>query len=54
MTDYNELEKELRAMTKRSKFFAIVKAEMEARGHWKAKPRGIPMKKGKDNRRNLL
>lgn len=32
-------------MTDRSMLFLLIKKELKRRGHWKAKPRGIPQKK---------
>lgn len=37
-----ELERELRDMTPRSRLFTIVKEEMKRRGHWKNHRRGKP------------
>lgn len=43
--NYDELEKELRAMKPRSKLFILVRSEMERRGHWKRRIRGFHVKK---------
>lgn len=39
---YEELRKMLRKMSPRSKLFKLIKEEMTERGHFKAKPRGLP------------
>jgi len=46
------IERALRAMTPRSRLYAIVKAEMIRRGRWKAKPRGKGFAPNDDPRRN--
>lgn len=51
MIDLMELERALETMQPRHKLFAVIKAEMKRRGHWKAKARGIPMRRGHDERR---
>lgn len=53
MVDLKELERELQTMQPRQKLYELVKAEVERRGHWKAKPRGKPMQ-SKDERRKPL
>lgn len=40
--DYIALKEALEAMKPRNKLFQMIKAELETRGHWRAKPRGKP------------
>lgn len=40
----DEFKKIIKEMKPRQQAYEIVKAEMQARGRWKAKPRGIPFK----------
>jgi hypothetical protein len=42
--DFKELERMLKDMQPRQKLYELVKSEMQARGRWKAKPRGNPFK----------
>lgn len=39
-------------MQPRSKLYELIKAEMQARGHWKAAARGAAFKTGYDPRRS--
>ena len=52
--DYIELEQALKDMKPRQRLFELVKQQMKRRGHWKPKPRGVPMNKGNDPRRKGL
>jgi hypothetical protein len=52
MIDLQELARELHAMKPRQPLHELIKAEMKRRGRWKAKPRGKPMEKGHDPRRD--
>jgi hypothetical protein len=52
--NYQELEQELKKMSKRSTLFKLIKQEMKARGHWKPLPRGKAFQPGQDERRNKL
>jgi hypothetical protein len=54
MIDYNELEKELKAMKPRQRLYELIKTEVKRRGHWKNYPKGKPFKKGYDERRKQL
>lgn len=47
---YRLIERALRAMTPRSRLYALVKAEMQRRGRWKAEARGKSLPKGFDPR----
>lgn len=49
--DYAELQWALLAMNADWKLFKLIKAEMQTRGHWKAKSRGRPFDDGFDPRR---
>lgn len=40
MLDYEELKKQIRSMTYRTKIYKVLKDELSAQGHWKNKPRG--------------
>jgi hypothetical protein len=51
MMDYDTLTKLLREMQPRQKMYELIKAEMIARGRWKAKPRGKAFNKGRDSNR---
>jgi hypothetical protein len=53
MIDLAELEQELRRMEPGSKLYELVKLEIQARGRWKAKPRGKVFKRGEDPRRKV-
>jgi hypothetical protein len=53
MINYNEIEHELSVMSRRSKLYALVKAEMTKRGNWKIAPKGKPFKKGFDPNRKI-
>lgn len=50
--NYEELERELKAMKPRQRLYELVKREMQKRGNWKGKTRGVPMRKGYDERRS--
>ena len=52
--NYQELEQELKKMSKRSTLFKLIKQEMKARGHWKPLPRGKAFQPGQDERRYIL
>lgn len=52
MIDITELQRELAKMSRYSKMYQVVKAEMQKRGNWKAAPRGGVFKKGFDERRH--
>jgi hypothetical protein len=49
--DYDAIEKALADMRERHKLYALVKAEMKRRGHWRNKPRGASWPKGRDPRK---
>lgn len=49
--DYDELQWALLAMNTDWKLFKMIKAEMQNRGHWKARGRGRPFDDGYDPRR---
>lgn len=49
--DYVALKAALEEMKPQSKLYKVVKAELIARGHWKAKARGKAMQPGYDPRR---
>lgn len=53
MINLDELQKELSTMSRRSKLYAIVKAEMVKRGNWKKAPSGRPFAKGYDPNRDM-
>lgn len=43
---WRELRKQLKGMTSRSRIYREIKAEVEGRGHWRAKGRGNARKGG--------
>lgn len=54
MIDYAELEKELVAMTPRSRLYKLIKKHMQLQGRWRSARRGKPFSKGHDERRAEL
>jgi hypothetical protein len=52
--DYRALKWLLGNMQPHHILFKMIKAEMEQRGHWKAKPRGQGFQKGYDPNRRVL
>jgi hypothetical protein len=53
MINLEELQSELAKMSRRSKLYQVVKAEMQTRGNWKKAPSGKPFKKGYDPNRDM-
>jgi hypothetical protein len=53
MINLEELQSELAKMSRRSKLYQVVKAEMQARGNWKKAPRGKQFQKGYDPNRDM-